>query len=156
MNQLLRNGFVKEVIGYCDPLCLRAGQSMQFYLSSHSPGEATLQLVELVSGDDRPHGTGLIERAVATDLPNMVSLSEQPLFPGSCATVASMPAIDEGRFQLLVYPTLPESQPVCVANLAGVAIMSDITGFWVEGGPQVTMPIHSHRWYRLTFTFGAS
>ena len=34
-------------------------------------------LVRLISGDDRPHGTGLIEEKVSVDLPDSIELYYQ-------------------------------------------------------------------------------
>ena len=60
----LINGYKKNVLGYCDPLSIVAGKKLRFKLSTQTPGPVEIELVRLISGDDRPHGTGLIEEKV--------------------------------------------------------------------------------------------
>ena len=73
------------MVGYCDPLSVVAGNTIRFKLSSESPGLADMVLVRLISGDDRPHGTGLIEEKVSVDLPDSIELNYQEVVPGSYA-----------------------------------------------------------------------
>ncbi|MFT7653183.1 MAG: hypothetical protein ACI9UU_002293, partial [Candidatus Azotimanducaceae bacterium] len=67
MNHELPGGFVKDIIGYCDPLSVLPGEIVGFKLGAW--GEAVGQqpeasIVRITSGDTRPHGTGLIESEV--------------------------------------------------------------------------------------------
>ncbi len=149
----LPDGFKKAVVGYCDPLSVRAGEEVRFHLSSHTPGVAQLAVVELISGDDRPHGTGLLERVVEMDVPSELQLAEQPLRPGSYAHIADMPAIAEGVFEVLVFPTLPEPDYRCVANLAGVEVSVSCDGFKIGDVLSLPVDVQDHRWYRLELEF---
>ena len=47
------------ITGYCDPLTVRAGDSMLFMLSAEGVNEADVQLVRLVHGDEHEGGPGL-------------------------------------------------------------------------------------------------
>ena len=79
----LTNGYQKNVLGYCDPLSIVAGNHVHFKLSTQEPGPVDIQLVRLISGDDRPHGTGLIEEEIRTDLPKQIDLRHQKVVSGS-------------------------------------------------------------------------
>ncbi len=153
----LPNGFEKDVVGYCDPLSVRPGATLGFKLSSYQPGPARLAIVQLICGDDGPHGLGLMEREVAADLPTEVELTTQPLICGSCATVPDMPGVERGEFELWVYPTLLREEAQIVANLAGIRLAVDSAGFavdWPGGNLRVAAGLRERRWYRLRLNFG--
>ena len=84
------SGFTKDVVGYCDPISVVAGNEIRFKLSSETPGPAKLAMVRLISGDDRPHGTGLIEEKASVALPDSIELEHQQVVPGSYA-IFTMP-----------------------------------------------------------------
>jgi len=83
----------KAVVGYCEPWSLRAGERIELKASSHAPGDATLRLVRLSCGDPTSAGPGFAEHEVpstavsSTELPSPVELTEQPLTPGSFASI---------------------------------------------------------------------
>ena len=77
----------KQVTAYCEPLSLRAGESIELFASSHTPGPAQLDLVRISCGDPTRSGPGFLEHEVASELPAHIGLSEQALVPGSHATV---------------------------------------------------------------------
>ena len=155
MRHELPGGFVKDIVGYCEPLSLRAGASIAFKLSSFTPGPAQISIVRLISGDDRPHGTGLIEEVVDADLP-AVDIGYQPLVQGSYAAVAGMPAVHSGTFEIYVFPTLLRATPQCIANMAGVELCVAESGFTVTGRTDLTLPtpVKTRRWYRVLMGFG--
>ena len=57
----------KKVLGYCRPWSLAEGEQLDVMVSALVPGSYHASLVELVSGDSRPHGTGFKELAVDAD-----------------------------------------------------------------------------------------
>ncbi len=157
MSEAAPEGFEKEVIGYCDPLSVRPGATIGFKLSSYSPGPADVSLVKLISGDDRPHGTGLIEKPLDSDMTSPVNLTTQALVPGSYARVAQMPGFDSGEFDIWVYPTLVREAGQVIVNLAGLRLQVDTSGFsahWPNGSLQVRLNIQQRRWYQLRLSFG--
>ncbi len=158
MHHELPGGFTKDVVGYCDPLSVRAGGGVQFMLSSFAPGTARVSVVELISGDDRPHGTGLIERDVGADIAGMVELEHQPLQPGSYGVIESVPAVASGTLQLWVFPTLLKDDPQTVINMAGVRLQVCRSGFRIAAAEEqldLPMTIQLRRWHQVTLTFGA-
>ena len=157
MSQQLPQGFVKDVIGYCDPLSVLPGQHVHFKLSSYRPGTAQIRLVRLVSGDDRPHGTGVIEHVLESDLPATLELDQQPLTTGSCGLVPDMPALDSGDFELWVYPTLLREEPQCVVNLNGLQLLvSNCATAARHASTEVRIecPLRERRWHLVRVRFG--
>ena len=153
MSHELPDGYVKDVVGYCDPLSARPGDAISFKVSSHTPGPAQFELVRLISGDDRPHGTGLIEAAVDGGIPSEVGLDHQPLVQGSYATIDDMPALTEAKISVWFYPTLPSESWRTLMNCAGTVISTSAEGVRVTHAGEaltVAMPMSANRWYRLT------
>ncbi len=159
MSHELPGDFVKDVVGYCVPLSLRAGEDVAFKLSSFRPGPAEWSIVELISGDDRPHGTGFIERPLGEPHAGVVDVDHQPLAPGSYAHIEDMPEVDEGVFEIWVYPTLLRTTPQCVASLGGLEILLDEAGVTAandHGRVRVVLDLVEKRWLHLRLTFGAA
>ena len=111
--------FAKSVVGYCDPLSVVAGNTIRFKLSSESPGLADMVLVRLISGDDRPHGTGLIEEKVSVDLPDRIELNYQEVVPGSYAAF-TMPAAKTLDVEFYFLPTLVNESPQTLFHFGGL------------------------------------
>ena len=157
VSQPLTGGFSKDVIGYCDPLSARPGENIHFKISSFSPGPAALCLVKLISGDDRPHGTGLIEDPVDAGLPREVDLVQQPLIPGSYGLIQDLPALTHGKFEVWLYPTLVRPEPQCIANMGNVQITINDAGFAActsAGEVHIGCDVPLRRWYQLQLDFG--
>jgi len=154
----LPGGFVKDVVGYCNPLSVRAGERVDFMLSSYAPGTADVSVVELISGDDRPHGTGLIEHPVTADISGAVELEQQPLRPGSYGLIQGLPALARGCLQVWVFPTLLREAPQTVINMAGVRLQVSSAGFQIDsehGELALSMPVALRRWHQVMLSFGA-
>ena len=157
MSEQLPQGFVKDVIGYCDPLSVLPGEQVHFKLSSYRAGSAQISLVRLISGDDRPHGTGLIEEVVDAGLPTEVTLGKQPLITGSYAVVPDMPALSAGEFECWAYPTLLRSAAQCVANLNGLKVcvsQDGVTATQHHCEAAIEHPLRERRWYHVKVRFG--
>ncbi len=56
----------KTIVGYCEPLSLRAGEPIALHASSHVPGPVGLDIVRIVCGDPTRSGPGFEERPVVT------------------------------------------------------------------------------------------
>ena len=84
--------FVKEIVGYVDPLSVRAGDTLNVCISCDVPGEYDATLVRLISGDARPHGTGFREIEIDASLRGRYKAEQQPLLPGSYAVLPDLPA----------------------------------------------------------------
>ena len=152
----LPNGFVKDVVGYADKISVYPNEQLAFKLGSYQPGEASAAIVKLISGDDRPHGTGLIEEHVAA-LGTQLEIPYQPLITGSYASVAGLPQVLSGSLELWVYPTLPESDATTVVNMAGVLLQVNSTGFQLVADgvqEQILCAMEASRWYQVIVKFG--
>lgn len=157
MQHELPAGFVKDLIGYCDPLSVLPGQRVAFKLSAW--GEAIgaqpdAAIVRLSSGDTRPHGTGLIETHIAqVDCP---ALRHQPLITGSYAQIPSMADFAADRVHSLsvqFYPTLLRDARQTLLNWGALNIAVSEQGIYVRGSEdELVLPasLQLKRWYTLT------
>jgi len=71
------------VTGYCEKLCLKAGDTQRFMISGEGVTGVTLQIVRLVHGDENPAGPGFIEREIPAACNGAVSVSHQFTQTGS-------------------------------------------------------------------------
>ena len=158
MNHELPGGFVKDIIGYCDPLSVLPGESVGFKLGAW--GEAVGQrpevsIVHITSGDTRPHGTGLIESDVCKlQAPELI---HQPLVPGSYGKVDQFAASNVGEVSLKFYPTRLDEQQQSLLSWGAFSISIAAQGLFCRGAQDELVlhtPIATHRWYSLTLTLG--
>lgn len=148
--------FVKDIVGYCDPLSVLPGEEVAFKLSAyHGDGVAEAEIVELISGDDRSHGTGLITHPVArlADVPVM----HQKLTPGSYGRVESVPGLSQGVLTFSFYPTLLQAECRTLLCWAGLDISVSQAGVYVRwGAHELFLPasMATQRWYDLQLSIG--
>ena len=149
----------KTITGYCEPLSLRAGETVQFMASSHSPGPATLDLVQIVCGDLTRTGPGFHEIEISSALPPTIELAEQRLVPGSFAEIDLSGLVLRQRLEIDCYlrPTQPmvEQTALSIDGIAGTEIAVQIRQgcFSLKCDEQqlVLSPneIVANRWYRI-------
>ena len=158
MNEELSGGFKKDIVGYCDPLSALPGDSISFKLGAwNGSGEASAQIVKLISGDDRPHGTGLIESPV--EELESVAVEHQLLAPGSYGVVEDLPSITEGSISLWFYPTLLRAERQTILSTQGISIKISESGVYIlgdDGDVYLEVELQIRRWYALSLEFGAS
>jgi len=108
----------KQVVGYCEPWTLRAGETIRLMASSHEPGPARIDITQIVCGDPTRYGPGFDERPAPTAGSWSVTLEEQPLIPGSFGVAALDGVCGACRLGLRVWlmPTLPV-RPARIATL---------------------------------------
>ena len=116
----------KNIIGYCEPWSLRAGENVRLMASSHAPGTAALDLVRIRCGDPGRKGPGFIEEVIARALPRSVSLERQILTPGSYAAI-DLRGITVQRgmtIKVHVMPTRPEQDQdlLCLTDARGALV----------------------------------
>jgi N,N-dimethylformamidase len=150
---------IKTITGYCEPLSLRAGESVRLMASSHRPGPATLDLVQIVCGDPTRTGPGFDEIEVSSALPPTIDLTEQPLVQGSFAEIDLNGLVVEKNLEIEfhVRPTLPSATQTVwsIDGAAGTGIAVQIRQqcFTLMLGDQqiVLSPneIVANRWYRI-------
>ena len=149
----------KTITGYCEPLSLRAGESIRCMASSHTPGPARLDLVRIICGDPTRSGPGFKEIAVPSDLPTEVVLTEQRLQPGSYGEVdlSGFSITRQTKFRVHVFATRPdqdqtlfsvvgESGPMLVLTLSKRRLVTRI------GRTELLLreqPLQAKRWYQV-------
>ena len=158
----LPGGFVKDIVGYCDPLSVLPGEAIGFKLSAYA-GLTTAQyeVVELISGDDRPHGTGFIENRIETsghfsssDLSGEISLEHQSLRSGSYLECKLLPEACLARVHLWFYPTLLRPEAQTLLSWGDFHITLNETGVycrWNSDELVVHTRLNLRRWYALEF-----
>ncbi|WP_423923332.1 N,N-dimethylformamidase beta subunit family domain-containing protein [Candidatus Poriferisodalis sp.] len=108
----------KQILGYCEPWTLRAGESIHLLASTHQPGPAVVDVTKIVCGDPTRYGPGFDERPVDAIDNWSVELDEQPLTPGSygVASVDGVPSAPRLGLRVWVMPTLLD-RPARIATL---------------------------------------
>ena len=152
----LPGGFRKDIIGYSDKISLQPGQNIAFRLSALADGVAKMGIVELISGDDRPHGTGL-EETLVSELGEYRDLSYQALVMGSYARVEQMPDLNAGRVSVWVWPTLLEDRRQTLVCARQLRLQLDAQGVYVTDGElelALSVSLQEQRWYKVSMTFG--
>ncbi|MGD8829463.1 MAG: hypothetical protein PVF57_02560 [Pseudomonadales bacterium] len=104
----------KHVVAYLDPWSVTAGDTLDVMVSCQTSGQYRAELVELISGDPRPHGTGFRERSVRASFAGVRPGRAQPLNAGSYAVLPDIPSVRKVSLCLYVYPTLlaRDRQPI--------------------------------------------
>jgi len=150
---------LKTLVGYCEPWSLRAGEQVTLFASADQPESAQLDLVRIDCGDPTSAGPGFAEEVVAAPLPGTVSLTTQPITPGSYAVVdlEGVVARERTRIDVSVLATRPE-EPQTIAwfetTKGEMAFVIENRRLCVKVGPHVvplrSAPLAERRWYRLT------
>lgn len=149
----------KTITGYCEPLSLRAGESIRCMASSHMPGPARLDLVRIICGDPTRSGPGFKEIEVPSDLPTEVVLTEQRLQPGSYGAVdlSGFSVTRQMTFKVHIFATRPdqdqtlfsvvgESGPILALALSKRRLVTRI------GKTELLLrvqPLQAKRWYQV-------
>lgn len=151
--------FVKELVGYADPLSVCAGDTLNVCISCDAPGEYHAALVRLISGDTRPHGTGFHEIAVDASFQGRYSAERQPLTPGSFAMFQDLPSVDALTFACYLYPTLLESRDQTVVRGGNLRVAINQSGLAIAIGNariDVTASLAERHWHRVIVAVGRS
>jgi N,N-dimethylformamidase beta subunit-like protein len=159
-----------RLIGYTDPFSARAGDRVEFMVSSSSAYEA--RIVRLIHGDLDPRGPGLKVQPcdVALEGGGRHAGREQLLRTGSYVEVdddiGSLASLDSFTLHVLVYPTTPskgaQGLMTCWAQEAGagyglfVGADGDVElrlGEWRLGTGR---PLQPGRWYAASGRYDAA
>ncbi len=146
----------KQIIAYADPWSVTAGDTLDIMVSCHSSGQYSAQLVELICGDSRPHGTGFDERPLPSTFNGVHTGRFQPLNPGSYAVLPDLPTLQKVSLCLFVYPTLlaRDRQPLAY----GDGLVLDIRKGRLSAGlddESLTLqaPMSLHRWHQVLVSY---
>lgn len=146
----------KQIVAYADPWSVAAGDTLDVMVSCHSAGQYSAALVELISGDSRPHGTGFRERAVASTFEGVHPGRAQALNPGSYGVLPDLPSLGKVSLCLYVYPTLlaRDWQPLACGDGLTLEIRK---GHLCAGldGERLTLsnPMRLCRWHQVLVTY---
>ena len=113
------------------------------------PGEYSAQLVRLVSGDSRPHGTGFKAVSIDADFTGSYPAREQKIHNGSYAVLPDLPEMSQYGFGCWVYPTTPEGTHQTIASSGSFELKLEEGAFRVCVGPLVATckePAMTRRW----------
>ena len=156
-----------SLIGYTNRLSARAGETIEFKVSSLSRDPYHARLVRVICADPNPAGPGLIENPVASELEGSYPSREQSFSPGSYAlikTAAPLPSMDSFTLVADIWPTAVgegEQAIMCLgAGTESLARLSlDSTGS-IEGrvgSAKVSTgsALINRRWYRVFLTLDA-
>ena len=103
-----------RIFGYADPLCARAGGTVDFMISVEGRDVVTPRLVRVMHGDENPEGPGYVERAVDLPLPTEIAVKRQFTQVGSFARAEDPEGHLDGlsSFTLFAHvcPTAPKAE----------------------------------------------
>jgi len=98
----------KPLLGYTDPFCVEAGQTIQFKVSAELPGEYQAEIVRLRCADHTD--IGLKQSTVTTPVNGLYTGRFQPTQAGSYVEVAAadhFKGLERVTLQAYVWPTTP-------------------------------------------------
>lgn len=163
-----------RIIGYCDPMTARPGDTIRFKVSC-TDDRYRSDIVRLIHGDQNPRGPGFKERLIDAQVSGTYPGREQDLHPGSFVLVDNVPALNpEGSFTIAVWiqPTTPERELQAV--LAKWSTSPDRPGYGLvltgDGHPELWLsdssrgqwtirssaPLRANDWYLLVASYDAA
>lgn len=151
----MAKSFEKSLVSYLDPLSAQAGDTLSLRVSCETESEYDVQLVRLISGDDRPHGTGFAEVELDGSLNGTYAGECRPLQPGSYARLPDLPVLQDLTVVVGVYPTTPLGVDQCLISHPSFRLMivdgwlvADLNGHIVRSG----IHMHARRWHIVSFS----
>jgi N,N-dimethylformamidase len=149
------------VVGYCDPLSVRPGQTIGFKVSCAKDGAFSARLLRSICADANPDGPGIVEEAVEASLTGDYPARQQAFNPGSYALIQHGPAV-EGSVALTatVWPTLPGDGEQAILSAGGFELYLDSTGALAAsaGGVRVSTgkPLLTRQWCTVRLSYDAA
>lgn len=150
-----------QLIGYCNRLSGRPGDTIEFKVSSRLADPYTARLVHVISADPNPGGPGLIEEDCDFGFGGTFPSRHQDFFPGSCARIEGsvLDLTDESSVTLtaIVWPTTPKkgAQTILEFGNLRLGIVGDGSAgaFIGDEGVSTGAPLQARRWYLVQATF---
>jgi N,N-dimethylformamidase len=149
----------KSIVAYADPLSVCAGDTLTVRVSCGEAGEYTAQLVRLVSGDERSHGTGFREIAIAASFAGSYPAEFQPIVRGSYAVLPDLPSSRACAFACNFYPTLLTEEDQTIVRGGECSVRVSRRGLAVVVGSKrvdVAARLETRRWHRLAVSIGTT
>ena len=159
-----------SLIGYTDRLSARAGETIEFKVSSTAREPFHARLVRVISADPNPAGPGLIEHPVGASFEGSYPSRVQRFFPGSYGVIhtrSKVPALTGFTLVADIWPTSMGGKEQAILTLANTdrpvvtlmldeqgAIAGRVTGHDAESTTVSTgKALTERRWYRVWLTF---
>lgn len=149
----------KQIVAYADPWSVTAGDTLDVMVSCHSAGQYSAELVELISGDSRPHGTGFKERPLRATFAGVHTGRTQALRPGSYAVLPDLPSLNKVSVCLFVYPTLlaRDWQPLVCGDGLTLEIRDGRLGASLDGESlQLSVRMGLNRWHQVLLSYDSA
>ena len=146
----------KQIVAYLDPWSVTAGDTLDVMVSCMSAGQFSAELVELVSGDSRPHGTGFAEEPRAATFTGVHTGRRQSLNPGSYAVLPDIPSVSRVSLCLYLYPTLlaRDWQPLGGGDGLVLELKDGHLRAAVDGeGLKLSQPLKLRRWHQVLVSY---
>ena len=143
------------LIGYGDRLSGRAGDVINFKISSISADPFAVALFRSISADPNPAGPGMIERPVPSAIEGTYPSRRQAIFGGSHAIAdeALPKAAASFRLSATIWPTLPGKCEQAILNCGDVSLILDeagaIAGRVCDTVVAAGAPLKTRTWYRV-------
>ncbi len=158
------------LIGYADRLSLRAGETINFKVSSQGSEPYQAKLVRVISGDPNPNGPGIKEKEITADFAGSYPSRTQDAVQGSHIRVPVNEALPQSfTVVATIWPTRPKKEN------QGIVSRFDPTsnqGFTLALGPNgaeirfgqsgtepfrlaVGKPVRERAWYRVWASYDA-
>lgn len=159
------------LIGYVDRLSARAGDTLNFKVSSTSSEPFKAQLIKIICADPNPDGPGIVHEEIASSFDGAYSSRPQDYDLGSYIKIPvtrHIAPLDSFTIVATVWPTTPEKGRQGLVSLpgngagSGVALCLDAEGcvsiecLRGEEPParlSTGVPLKSKRWYRVWASF---
>ena len=117
------------LIGYCDPLSVRPGESIGFKISCAGEGRFSARLLRSVCADPNPDGPGIVEEPVEAVLAGDYPARAQAFNPGSYGLVEPSPAVSgDVTLTATIWPTLPGDGEQAILSLGPLELYLDESG----------------------------
>ncbi|MFZ1816271.1 MAG: N,N-dimethylformamidase beta subunit family domain-containing protein [Rhizobiaceae bacterium] len=139
-----------RIFGYTDPLCVKAGEKVDFKVSVEGRSTVSAKIVRILHGDENPIGPGFVEEELETSVPASLAVKRQFTQIGSFAVARDserrLDAPDDFVIFAHVYPTLlkAERQQImgqwCEDEKKGYGLGLDPDGhfsFWTGDGKAI-------------------
>ena len=146
-----------DILGYCSPLTIHAGESIDLKISSNGPKSCSIELLRVLCADIDPIGPG--EAYEESDFfdKKEIPLEHQPPVAGSYAIVDPSPnfhAWTHLDFSVLIFPTIPSLgiQPILSWGNLCLAI-DDECHLQLNAANQLVTtrnPVLARRWYQVS------
>ena len=149
------------VIGYCDPLSVRPGQTIGFKISCADEGTFSARLLRSICADANPDGPGIVEEPVEASLAGNYPARQQAFNPGSYAVIAQGPKI-AGNVTLsaTIWPTLPGDGEQAILSAGGFELFLDDAGALAASGGGVSVstgkPLLARQWCVVKLAYDAA